>query len=409
MPGMMRWSSALSTRASLEAAVTEVVDRASSGLEGTANLGFLFIAAAFASEYARVMPLLREKLPNVPIIGCGGGGIVGWGSRGQAEEIEDDVAISLTLASLPDVMIHPFHIDPEQLPDLDGAPNAWVDLVGVAPELQPQFVILLDPMSSGINDLLAGLDYAYAGLPKIGGLTSPGVNGSSGLFCGDRYYRAGAVGVALSGNIVLDTIVAQGCRPVGNPYWVTASERNIILGLRSDGDAIDAEFAPLEMLRKVVDSLEDVDQELAKNSLFVGIAQNAFKQTLTPGDFLVRNLLGFDPQHGALAIGDRIRSGQRIQFHLRDASASAEDLASLLQDYQQRSRQQPSPAGALMFACMGRGRGLYGEANFDSGVFNQYLPTAPLAGFFCNGEIGPVGGATFLHGYTAVFGIFRSK
>ncbi len=415
MPGMMmQWSSALSTRASLEAAVNEAVDRAVAGLAGTANLGFIFVAEAFASEYPRIMPLLAERLPNVPILGCGGGGIIGWEGEdnaedGEAQEIEEDAAISITLACLPDVHVQLFHIDTDELPDLDGSPNVWVDLVGVNPSAQPQFVLFLDPMAEGINDLLAGLDYAYEGMPKIGGLSSSGTNGNTGLFCGDRYFRSGAVGVALSGNIVLDTIVAQGCRPIGDPYWITSSERNIILGVRADEDAIDAEFPPLEMLRKVVDNMEEVDQELAKNSLFVGIAQNAFKQTLTPGDFLVRNLLGFDPQHGALAIGDRIRAGQRIQFHLRDASTSAEELEALLQDYQQQSEQHPSPVGALMFACLGRGSGLYGEINFDSGVFSDYLPLAPLAGFFCNGEIGPVGASTFLHGYTAVFGIFRPK
>jgi small ligand-binding sensory domain FIST len=405
----MRWSSALSTRPSLEAAMTEVIDRALANLEGEANLGFLFISSAFASEFPRVMPLLKEKLAKVPLLGCGGGGVIGVDRYGQTQEIEEDVAISLTLASLPDVQVKSFHLDTDTLPDLDGSPNDWVDLIGIPPEQQPQFVLMMDPMSSGVNDLLAGLDYAYAGMPKIGGLTSPGANGASGLFCGDRLYRTGAVGFALTGNIAIDAIVAQGCRPVGDPFWVTASERNIILGLRADGEPLDQETPPLKMLRQVVDNLEEVDQELAKNSLFVGIAQNAFKQTLTPGDFLVRNLLGFDPNHGALAIGDRIRSGQRIQFHLRDASASAEDLESLLQDYQRQAQAQPPIYGALIFACLGRGENLYGEANFDSGIFADYAPTVPLAGFFCNGEIGPVGGSTFLHGYTSVFGMFRPK
>jgi small ligand-binding sensory domain FIST len=409
-PNLMQWSSALSTRPGLEAAIQEVVDRALATLQGPPTIGFIFISTAFASEFARVMPLLQSQLPGIPVLGCGGSGVIGMDPARVAQEIEDDVVISLTLASLPDVQAEFFHIDTNDLPDLDGAPNAWVDLIGVDPIAAPQFIILMDPASNGIGDLLSGLDYAYPNLPKIGGLASTGQ--ISGLFCNDRHYRYGAVGVALTGNIVMDTIVAQGCRPVGEPYWVTASERNIILGLRADGSDLATDMVPLEMLRQVVDDLEEVDQELAKNALFVGIAQNAFKQTLSGGDFLVRNLLGFDPQRGALAIGDRIRSGQRIQFHLRDASASAEDLEALLQQYQtigENDTQQSKPFGALMFTCLGRGIGLYDEANFDSGIFSEYLPNTPIAGLFCNGEIGPVGGSTFLHGYTSVFGILRPR
>ncbi|MBE9033037.1 FIST C-terminal domain-containing protein, partial [filamentous cyanobacterium LEGE 11480] len=334
---------------------------------------------------------------------------IGTDSQGIVHEVEDDMLVSFTLATLPDVSVHAFHVETEELPDLDGSPNAWVDLIGVSPASEPQFVVFVDPMSEGINDFLAGLDYAYPRLPKVGGLASSGFGSTkNGLFCGDRFHRSGAVGIALSGNIVLDTIVAQGCRPVGPPYWVTESERNVILGLRTDGETEQAEQPPLEMLRDMVSELDEADQELAKDALFVGIAQNSFKQILEPGDFLVRNLLGFDPRQGALAIGDRVRAGQRIQFHLRDAAASAEDLEVLMQRYRKDVTDNPKPVGALMFACMGRGKGLYNQPNFDSGVFADYVDV-PLAGFFCNGEIGPVESSTFLHGYTSVFGIIRSK
>jgi small ligand-binding sensory domain FIST len=160
-------------------------------------------------------------------------------------------------------------------------------------------------------------------------------------------------------------------------------------------------------LRDLINNLNDKDKKLVENSLFVGIVRDEFKSQLGQGDFLIRNLLGVDPNTGAIAIGDRVRSGQRIQFHLRDADASATDLELLLQNYQKPNK---SPAaGALMFSCVGRGKGLYGKLNFDSELFSRYLGNIPLLGFFCNGEIGPVGGNTFLHGYTSAFGIFRAK
>jgi small ligand-binding sensory domain FIST len=409
MPEAMQWSSVISKQPSLEAAISEIVDRARATLQSPPTVGFLFVSSAFASEYPRVMPLMRRHFPDLPIVGCGGAGIIGTDAQGVVQEVEDDMLVSLTLAVLPNVAVHAFHVQTDDLPDLDGSPNAWVDLIGVDPASEPQFVVFVDPLSDGINDFLAGLDYAYPGMPKVGGLASAGFGATkSGLFCGDRFYREGAVGMALSGDIVLDTIVAQGCRPVGSPYWVTESERNVILGLSADGDPDPSEKPPLEILRDMVAELGEADQELARDALFVGIAQNAFKQTLEPGDFLVRNLLGFDPRQGALAIGDRVRAGQRIQFHLRDASASAEDLEVLMRRYRKTAIGKPKPVGALMFSCLGRGKGLYGESNFDSGVFADYV-NIPLSGFFCNGEIGPVESNTFLHGYTSVFGIVRSK
>jgi small ligand-binding sensory domain FIST len=153
-------------------------------------------------------------------------------------------------------------------------------------------------------------------------------------------------------------------------------------------------------------TLPEKDRELAQNSLFIGLARDEFKLQLRQGDFLIRNLLGVDPRAGAIAIGDRVRPGQRIQFHLRDARTSAEDLDLLLQTYQAESRQASPAKGALMFSCLGRGEGLYGLPNFDSELCRRYLPDIPLGGFFCNGEIGPVGGSTFLHGYTSIVAIF---
>jgi small ligand-binding sensory domain FIST len=158
-----------------------------------------------------------------------------------------------------------------------------------------------------------------------------------------------------------------------------------------------------------VQSLDEDDKLLAQTSLFVGVAQTEFKLSLEAGDFLVRNLMGYDPKEGALAIGDRIRPGQRLQFHLRDAATSEEDLRSLLSQYQRTLSDHPKPIGALMFACLGRGEALYEEKNFDSQMFTESLGMMPMAGFFCGGEIGPVGDSTYLHGFTSVFGIFRPK
>ena len=401
MADQMQWSNALSTRPSLEAAISEVVEQAVGKLSTQANLGIAFISSAFTSEYSRFLPLLAEKLDVPVLIGCSGGGVVGTNVSGEAEEFEDEPALSLTLAYLPEVNIHPFHVVAEELPDLDSSPNAWIDLIGVPQNSTPQFILLSGNIGSGINDLLKGLDFAYPDSVVVGGQASGGMGNRIALFCNNKLYTEGSVGVALTGNITLDTIVAQGCRPIGTPHQIGKCDRNIILEID--------EQVPLMLLRDLIASLSEEEKVLAQNSLFVGVAMSEFKQDLQQGDFLIRNILGVDPAAGAIAVGDYLRPGQSIQFHLRDAQTSAQDLEFLLNKYQQQPTDKSSPVGALLFSCLGRGEGLYGKPNFDSQLFQRYVKDIPLGGFFCNGEIGPVGDSTFVHGFTSVFAICRPE
>lgn len=410
MPNQIEWINALSTQSSLEKAIDEVVVKVKEKLTTTPDIGIVFISSAFASDYARLMPLLLEKLSLPCVIGCGGGGIVGMKNDYQPKEIEGNPALSLTVASLPDVEITPFHVTTKDFPDLDSSQDKWYDMIGVTPEKQPHFILLSDPSSTKINELLQGLDFAYSGSIKIGGLASASTMGvGSGLFyfngsqSDGLFFNEGTVGVALSGNIKVESIVAQGCRPIGNIYQVTQGEKNIITEMTDNTGKTDN---PLNLLRELIATLNEEDQDLAQYSLFIGIAIDEFKLQLKPGDFLIRNLVGVDPKYGAIAVGDKIRAGQRIRFHLRDAKASADDLETLLTNYCNEKSDGASSVGALIFSCMGRGEGLYSKPNFDSQLFLDYVTQTPLAGFFCNGEIGPISGNTFLHGYTSVFGIF---
>lgn len=414
MTEQIQWVNAISTRLSLESAIADVSDRIQEKLSGSADLGFLFISSAYASEYPRLIPLLKEKLPINVLIGSGGGGIIGIDEENQAQEIEGNPALSLTVAHLPGVNIKGFHISADQIPDLDSAATAWTDLTGVSPDENPDFILLADPFFSKVNDLLEGLDFAYPNGKKVGGLSSAMAMGvQTGLFYNSptqtdtALLREGMVGVALSGEIKVDTLVAQGCRPIGPQYQITQGERNILAEVVEVGkDSTEAAKPPLQALRELMNELNPEDQQLAQHSLFIGVARDEFKLELQQGDFLIRNLLGVDPKVGAIAVGDKLRPGQRVQFHLRDGNTSAEDLEVLLKQYQQKDN-NTSPVGALLFSCLGRGKELYGKPNFDSELFRQYMNHIPISGFFCNGEIGPVGHQTFLHGYTSSFAIFR--
>ncbi|OIP73524.1 MAG: hypothetical protein AUK48_09825 [Oscillatoriales cyanobacterium CG2_30_44_21] len=401
----MNWVTSLSTKISLEAAVQDLAQQVLALLgDRSLDLGFLFVSTAFASDYPRLLPLLAEKLPIKKLIGCSGGGIVGNG-----QEFEDKPAISLLIGHLPDAEVKIFHLDDSDLPDLDSSPDRWQSLTGVDPATEPNFVLVGDPFSFPINDLIQGLDFAYPNAVKVGGLASSGGMGANALFCfyeegKYKLYRTGLLGVALWGDITIDPVVAQGCRPIGKILQVSECERNLILGLEGK--------PPLSLLQDTVGGLSQSDRELAQHSLFIGVVMNEFKANPSQGDFLIRNIIGVDPRSGAIAVGDRMRPGQRIQLHLRDGKASAEDLEEAMINYLNHlNLESPNiaPTAALMFSCMGRGERLYNKPNFDSEILQKHLGLIPLGGFFCSGEIGPVGGTTFLHGYTSVFGILRPK
>jgi len=366
----------------------------------TPDLVVAFVSHHFARDYEKIPGYIKEFLEPKAFVGCSAGGLIGGG-----EEVEHERGIALAGAVLPGVKLSGFHIFNEQLPDGDAPPEEWEKIVGVESSVDPSFILLPDPFSFRIETLVQGLDYAFANSVKVGGLAS-GANepGTNALFLNEDVYNEGMVGLSISGNVAVDTVVAQGCRPIGKPLRVTACQGNILLEL--DGEPA------ISVLKEVLEDLNPQDQELARNSLFLGVVMDEFKTDFKCGDFLIRNLVGLVPEAGAIVIGELLRQGRTVQFHLRDAATSSEDLRLMLKNYRDRSSLSGKGAqaqGALLFSCLGRGKYLYGTKNHDSESFRESLGDVPLTGFFCNGEIGPVGGTTFLHGYTSSFGLFRAK
>jgi small ligand-binding sensory domain FIST len=359
------------------------------------------LLVVFASQhhlfhYGRILPHLQKHVHPKILTGCSAGAVIGGGV-----EIEERPGITLTAAMLPEVHHRLVHLLGEQLPELDGSPRLWRDLIGVDPEVGPQFVVLGDPFSIDLSRLLQGLDYAYPGAPKVGGLAS-GAHGPGGnaLFVDHHTHRSGAVVLALWGNIEVDTIVAQGCRPIGKPVRVTDCDGNLLKEI--DGRS------PKDFLQELYEELDERDRALARHALFLGVVMNELQEEIGAGDFLIRNILGMHRETGIMAVGAQLRPGQTVQLHLRDGETAAHDLSALLARYR-RDAEDPAPAGALLFSCLGRGEALFGEAGHDTRCFREAVAPVPIGGFFCNGEIGPVGGSTYLHGYTSAFGIFRPR
>jgi small ligand-binding sensory domain FIST len=196
----------------------------------------------------------------------------------------------------------------------------------------------------------------------------------------------------------VDALVAQGCRPVGPVYTVNRCERNVILQL--DG------APPLKALQTIYDGADARTRDLLQRALFVGLLPAAHGSTEPQaGDHLIRNVMALDSQKGSVAVGALLREGQRLQFHVRDAEAADEDLRKVLARFKSESPEQ-KVRGALLFSCLGRGERLFGEADHDSQAFAAAFGHSSLGGFFCNGEIGPVGANTYIHGFTSSFGLF---
>ena len=391
----MKWSSAISDDQDLQSALENCIAHIKGELgDDKADLAVVFVSQHFAAEFERVPSIIREHLGPTMVFGCSAGGVIGG-----AREVEHRPGVSLTVGSLPGVELTPFHLDGDDLPDLDASPSKWEEALGVSTEGTPHFMIVVDPFTFPAQSFIEGMDYAYGKSTKIGGMASGGQQqGQNALFLKDAVHRSGGIGVALKGNIVVDTVVAQGCRPVGELMCITQSKQNMLVEL--DGRP------PLEVLKDLFARANERDQSLMQNSLFLGIVMDDFNENPQQGDFLVRNVMGMDSQTGSMAIGELLREGQRVQFHLRDAQTSAEDLAGLLARYAEEERATDT-CGALLFSCLGRGEYLYGRPDHDTELFKDSIGAVPLGGFFCNGEIGPVGDSTYLHGYTSSFGIFR--
>ncbi len=386
----MRFAASISSNTDAQQALDELLAPIHQRLTaGMADLVCFFVTAHYDDELENAVDRLSESFPQAVMIGCTAEGTIGCG-----REMERMPSMSLLAASLPDVEIRPFHLRQKDLAAV-GGPLDWERIVGVSPESSPVFIALADPFRLAIHDFIEQINTVYPSSPLVGGVASAAVMpGQNRLILNGRLHQEGLVGVALSGRVSVVTVVSQGCRPIGKPFVITRGERNLIreLGGRPG----------LEQLHQVLVGLPADDEKLARESLFVGRVIDEYKDHFTRGDFLIHNIIGVDRQSGALAIAGHARVGATVQFHVRDAASADEDLRSMLSLHR-----DGDVCGAMLFGCNGRGTNMWPAAGHDVGVFHEMLGDVPVAGFFCGGEFGPVGGKNFVHGFTASIALFR--
>ena len=346
------------------------------------DLVVVFASVHHHGAFEDVTRGLRRLLEPEVLVGTVAAGIAG-GTR----EIEEEPALSVFAATLGEGVSRGFVLDAD-------VADGEVTISGWPRDLAPAgtLLVLADPFSFPVAEFLRVCD--REGITVAGGLASAAVRpGGNLLALDDRIVSAGAVAVHLDPTLDVQTVVSQGCRPLGAPLTITATDGNLVATLGGQ--------PALDRLREVVVSASETDRELMRAGVHVGVVVDEHRSEFGRGDFLVRNVLGADRERGAIAIGEQVDIGQTVQFHVRDAASADDDLRALLGGRH--------ADGALLFTCNGRGTRFFGVADHDTGVVDELLGPVPLAGMFCAGEIGPVGARSFVHGFTASVVLFGAR
>ena len=378
----------LSTSPDPRAGALEAAMTAREGLgEMPCDLAIVFASGTHLAAPEAVLEAVHEALAPAQLAGCAAGGVIG-----ARREVETGTAVTVWAANLDGGSATVFHAMVEELEGGTGALGGMVDLEGAAGA-----ILLADPATFPTDAVLRFLSDAVPAVPLLGGLASARTaGGTTALFVGDRVADEGAVGVRLDGVEVLPC-VSQGAAPIGPELTITAAEGHVIDEL--------AGRPALEKLRETIEELPEHDLALVQGGLLMGIVVEGNKPDYVQGDFLVRGLVGADPATGKVAVAADVHPGQVVRLHARDAESADRDLREAL-GIRMRALGGRAPAGALVFACNGRGRDLFGHADHDAETVSDELAGAPAAGFFAAGEIGPVGGETFLHAFTATVAVF---
>lgn len=372
-----------------EAVIRDTAEQLRGQLSGKPTFGLVFVTPDYAEKAEEFLELVRVYGHVPTVVGCSGTGLVG-----QAQEQEEGSGFSLMLVSVPGGKATAFSFQQDAVEACSGS-DYWRDKTKISPANAKAWLVFLNPFSLHTETWLKQWNHAYPRVPIFGGHAggAPG-DPEAWVFCDDRVVPGG-VALALEGDIAVHSVVSQGCKPIGEPLTVTQADRNVLLTLGSR--------PAYDVLCEVYQNLSDAEREQAKGRLFAGIAVSEYLEEYKRGDFLVRNIIGADPNSKVVAINAIPRVGQTLQYQLSDSRVARDELKRLLSA--QAADPSLAPFAGLLCTCHGRGRGLFGGPNHDAGLINDFFPGLPLTGLFANVQIGPVGERSFAHGYTAALAL----
>ena len=359
------------------------------------SLGLVFMSPKFFPHARQTLEILRVHARIPLLAGCSSTGLIAG-----AQEIEGASGFVLALYSLPGAELKGFRFTQKQVEEADSTAY-WHLETGVEPKRSNGWLVFIDPFHLDAESWIRSWNEAYAPLPALGGLASGAFSDqTTQVYLNGDVFEDGGVAVSVGGDVKLAGIISQGCTPIGETWTLTRVEHNLIRQI--------ANRPAYAVLAETFQKLPPAEQQKARGNLFIGLVVNEYLEDFHRGDFLVRNLIGGDPNSGVLAVGATPRAGQTMQFQRRDAAAATEDMNELLS----RAKKQLADStiyGGCLCCCNGRGQNLFGHPNHDAELVEKQLGPLGLAGFFCNGEIGPVGQKNFLHGHTASLALFVKK
>jgi small ligand-binding sensory domain FIST len=361
----------------------------------TVSLGLVFMAPHFFPHAKQALEILRVHARIPLLVGCSSQGLIAGG-----QELEDNPGLSLGLYSLPGAELKAFHFKQEQVEEAKG-PGYWRLETGLEPDQTNGWLVFIDPFHLNSEAWLQTWNEAYAPLPVLGGLASGDfAEQVTQVYLNGDVFETGGIALSVGGDVRLGGVTSQGCTPIGETWTLTKVEQNIIHEI---GNRL-----AYEVLAETFNGLPLEEQKTARGNLFIGLVVNEYLDDYHRGDFLIRNLIGADPKTGSIAVGALPRPGQTIQFQRRSAAAATEDMSELLARANKKMAGSKIYGGCLC-SCNGRGKNLFGRPNHDAQMVQETFGPIGVAGFFCNGEIGPVGEKNFLHGYTASLALFTQK
>ncbi|MDB6058034.1 MAG: hypothetical protein JWO95_1878 [Verrucomicrobiales bacterium] len=359
------------------------------------SLGMVFMTPDFFKDAEQILELLRVHAQIPLLIGCSSASLIV-----DSSELEDKSGVVLALYHLPDAKLRAVRFTQEQLEEAS-SPAFWQLQTGITPEQVNGWLVFADPFHLDAETWLRSWNDSYAPKPILGGLASGDMTGqTTQIYLDGEVFEDGGVALAVGGDVELRSVISQGCTPIGETWTITKAESNFIheIGNRP----------AYQVLAETFETLPQSEQKKASGNLFIGLVVDEYLEDFHRGDFLIRNILGGDPTSGSLAVGAFPRLGQTVQFQRRDATAASQDLHVLLDRLKEQIGNHTVYGGCLC-CCNGRGERLFGEPSHDAALIQEKIGPLRLAGFFCNGEIGPIGDKNFLHGYTASLALFTKK
>ena len=389
----MQSAAAISEHLDTRTAAIEVAALLENAMSGHVDLVFVFASFHHREALEEAIADIRQTLSPTTIIGVTTESVVGCDL-----ELEGVAGLSAIAFNLPGITLTPWTTTPKK-PVPISRPDEIPNWIGLQEDTEAVF-FFADPFSTPITRLLPALVNCRGKdkpLPIIGGMASGASQARyNRLFLDDQALRSGGVGLTISGPLELDCIVSQGCRPIGEHFRVTKVDGNVVLELGGK--------PALDVLQNLAKRADAKERDFLQGGLLLGGVIDENRSHFGRGDFLVRSILGIDRKRKGIAAGEFYRLGKTVQFHVRDPQTAVEDLQLLL-DSQQLVKQ---PFAGLLVTCNGRGRSLFHEEDHDLNIIRERIGEVPIAGFFAAGEIGPIGGKSFLHGHTACLTLFRS-